>query len=134
MRIQSPGFLQYAVIIQYHQGWYKLIKNILQKYLHIFHSSFFCLNYANYLVTKLQHVFLGLLSVRQQSLQQSVSKAVSRGWKVHFHSLPIPVEGVHSNRTITERAHLILYNLTRVLYYKKNMYVQEFQCSVAVGG
>ena len=44
-----------------------------------FNISFFVFglnNYEHYPVTQLQHVFLGILGVRQQPLKESVAKAV----------------------------------------------------------
>lgn len=60
---------------------------------------FFSLHiHEHYNVTQLQHVFLGILSVREKPLKDSVAKAIVYSWKVHLHCLPIPVAGVKSNR------------------------------------
>lgn len=47
----------------------------------------FKLKYYN--VTQLQHMLLGILSVKQHPLKESVAEAVGYGWKVHL-CLPIP--------------------------------------------
>lgn len=62
----------------------------------------FCLYIQeHYNVTQLQHVLLGILSVRQQPLKESVAKADVYSWKVRLHCLPIPAEGIKSNRAYT---------------------------------
>lgn len=68
-------------------------------YVHVFFSLH--IHDEHYNVTQLQHVLLGILSVRQQPLKESVAKAVGYGWKVHLHCLPIPVEEMKSNRANT---------------------------------
>lgn len=62
---------------------------------------FFGLYIYEHFVTQLQHVLLGILSVRQHHLKESVAKAIGYGWKVHLRCLPIPAEAVKSNISST---------------------------------
>lgn len=49
--------------------------------------------------TQLQHVLLGILSVREKLLKQSITKAIGHSVKVRLNGLPIPAEENNSEHS-----------------------------------
>lgn len=103
-----------------HFGMYNM--NVLLFYIYDFFCSIYCIH-NHYTVTQLQHVLLGLLSVRQEPLKESVAKAAGCGSKIHLHCLPIPEDG-------SEMKTLILTHVDSVFYFQNFIAISRQYCAV----
>lgn len=77
----------------------------------------------HYNITQLQHVLLGLLSVRKEPLKESEAKAAGRGCKIHLDCLSIPEDE-------SEIKPLILTHVDSVFYFQNFIAISRQYCAV----